>query len=139
MHGQLFLGTNFRLCGADLRVSGIRNLPLAPVLIPPSCDGGDGAGLLFSKLTTCSWEQSSTSVRVYVPLRGVQTSQIQASFEQSSVEVRSRLSGFVSWCIQNFRLNSIDTTRKENRSWYWRQEIVTGGIYGRLSWPCVRR
>ena len=41
-------------------------------------------------LTTCSWEQSDTMVKVYVPLRGVQTDMLRATFTPNSVEVMSR-------------------------------------------------
>ena len=42
----------------------------------------------FRVLTTCSWEQSDTMVKVYVPLRGVQTDMLRATFTPNSVEVR---------------------------------------------------
>ena len=42
----------------------------------------------FRVLTTCSWEQSDTMVKVYVPLRGVQTDMLRANFTPNSVEVR---------------------------------------------------
>ena len=42
----------------------------------------------FRVLTTCSWEQSDTMVKVYVPLRGVQTDMLRATFTNNSVEVR---------------------------------------------------
>ena len=58
---------------------------------------GFGASLLgngdftFRTLTTCSWEQSDTMVKVYVPLRGVQTELLRSNFTMTSVEVRHRL------------------------------------------------
>ena len=59
---------------------------------------GFGASLLgngdftFRMLTTCSWEQSDTMVKVYVPLRGVQTELLRSHFTMTSVEAR-RLDG----------------------------------------------
>lgn len=41
----------------------------------------------YRVLTTCSWEQSDTMVKVYVPLRGVQTDMLRTTFTSSSVEV----------------------------------------------------
>lgn len=63
---------------------------------PPPGSGqpaGPPAGTLasadsFRILTTCSWEQSDTMVKVYVPLRGVQTDMLRATFTSNSVEVR---------------------------------------------------
>ena len=55
---------------------------------------GFGASLLgngdstFRMLTTCSWEQSDTMVKVYVPLRGVQTELLRSHFTMTSVEAR---------------------------------------------------
>ena len=63
---------------------------------PPSqlAPFGFGASLLgngdfmFRMLTTCSWEQSDTMVKVYVPLRGVQTELLRSHFTMTSVEAR---------------------------------------------------
>ena len=46
------------------------------------------AGEPFRVLTTCSWEQNDTMVKVYVPLRGVQTDMLRATFHLNSLEVR---------------------------------------------------
>ena len=43
----------------------------------------------FRVLTTCSWEQSDNMVKVYVPLRGVQTDMLRFNFTPNSVEVRA--------------------------------------------------
>ena len=65
---------------------------------PPAPGAGQPAGPApgtlatadsFRVLTTCSWEQSDTMVKVYVPLRGVQTDMLRATFTPNSVEVRS--------------------------------------------------
>ena len=45
----------------------------------------------YRVLTTCSWEQSDTMVKVYVPLRGVQTDMLRTTFTPTSVEVRASL------------------------------------------------
>ncbi|BDA48625.1 probable calcyclin-binding protein at C-terminar half [Coccomyxa sp. Obi] len=42
----------------------------------------------YRVLTTCSWEQSDTMVKVYVPLRGVQTDMLRTTFTPTSVEVK---------------------------------------------------
>ena len=42
----------------------------------------------FRVLTTCSWEQSDMMVKIYVPLRGVQTDMLRAVFTPTSLEVR---------------------------------------------------
>ncbi len=64
---------------------------------PPAPGAGQPAGPVpgtlatadsFRVLTTCSWEQSDTMVKVYVPLRGVQTDMLRATFTANSVEVR---------------------------------------------------
>jgi hypothetical protein len=47
------------------------------------------AGEPFRVLTTCSWEQSDTMVKVYVPLRGVQTDMLRATFHPTSLEARA--------------------------------------------------
>lgn len=63
-------------------------------LPPQLAPFGFGASLLahgdftFRTLTTCSWEQSDTMVKVYVPLRGVQTELLRSSFTMSSLEAR---------------------------------------------------
>ena len=57
---------------------------------PPGSLAGP-AGEPFRVLTTCSWEQNDTMVKVYVPLRGVQTDMLRASFQLSSLEVRRAL------------------------------------------------
>lgn len=66
---------------------------------PPAPGAGQPAGPApgtlatadsFRVLTTCSWEQSDTMVKVYVPLRGVQTDMLRATFTPNSVEVMSR-------------------------------------------------
>ena len=44
------------------------------------------AGEPFRVLTTCSWEQSDTMVKVYVPLRGVQTDMLRATFHPTALE-----------------------------------------------------
>ncbi len=44
----------------------------------------------YRVLTTCSWEQSDTMVKVYVPLRGVQTDMLRTTFTPTSVEVTAR-------------------------------------------------
>ncbi|KAK9831538.1 hypothetical protein WJX81_006941 [Elliptochloris bilobata] len=55
---------------------------------------GFGASLVgngdftFRTLTTCSWEQSDTMVKVYVPLRGVQTELLRSNFTMTSVEIK---------------------------------------------------
>ena len=41
------------------------------------------------QLTTCSWEQNDTIVKVYVPLRGVQTDMLRPVFTPTSAEVGS--------------------------------------------------
>ena len=43
---------------------------------------------VFRTLSTCSWEQTESVVKVYVPLRGVHTELLRAVFEPNSVEVR---------------------------------------------------
>jgi hypothetical protein len=49
----------------------------------------DAMGLpLFRPLTTYSWEQSDGLVKIYVPLRGVQTELLRATFTPTSLEVR---------------------------------------------------
>ncbi len=55
---------------------------------PGGAPGGPGDP--FRMLTTCSWEQSDTMVKVYVPLRGVQTDMLCPTFTPNSVEVRTR-------------------------------------------------
>lgn len=63
-----------------------------------------GPGDPFRVLTTCSWEQSDTMVKVYVPLRGVQTDMLRPTFTSNSVEVPAplrlspfcKLKGFIS-------------------------------------------
>ncbi|CAL5223794.1 g6364 [Coccomyxa viridis] len=64
---------------------------------PPAPGAGQPAGPApgtlatadsFRVLTTCSWEQSDTMVKVYVPLRGVQTDMLRATFTPNSVEVK---------------------------------------------------
>lgn len=42
----------------------------------------------FHMLSTCSWEQSDEALRLYVPLRGVHSELVRASFRSSWVEVR---------------------------------------------------
>ena len=60
----------------------------------PSGGAGPSAGgdASFRVLTTCSWEQSDAMVKVYVPLRGVQTEMLRATFTPNSVEARNFLS-----------------------------------------------
>ena len=41
----------------------------------------------FQQLTTCSWEQNDTIVKVYVPLRGIQTDMLRPVFTSNSAEV----------------------------------------------------
>jgi hypothetical protein len=49
----------------------------------------DSMGMpLFRPLTTYSWEQSDGLVKIYVPLRGVQTELLRATFTLKSLEVR---------------------------------------------------
>lgn len=43
--------------------------------------------LPFQQLTTCSWEQNDTIVKVYVPLRGIQTDMLRPAFTSNSAEV----------------------------------------------------
>ena len=47
------------------------------------------AQVAFRALSTCSWEQTDSIVKVYVPLRGVQTELLRAVFEPTFVEVRT--------------------------------------------------
>lgn len=42
----------------------------------------------FKTLDTCSWEQTDSFVKVYVPLRGVHTDLLLPHFTSNSVEVR---------------------------------------------------
>eukprot|EP00884_Botryococcus_braunii_P009848 jgi/Botrbrau1/18865/Bobra.177_2s0025.1 len=44
----------------------------------------------FKVLDYCNWEQTDTWVKVYVPLRGVHTDMLQASFSRTSVQVHVR-------------------------------------------------
>ena len=60
-------------------------LPL-PGAMPP---GAPVSALQFQQLTTCSWEQNDVILKVYVPLRGVQTDMLRAIFTPSSAEVSS--------------------------------------------------
>jgi hypothetical protein len=62
-----------------------------PYSLTPSAGivGAMGSGDGFCALTTCSWEQSDTMVKVYVPLRGVQTDMLRPTFTPTSVEARS--------------------------------------------------
>ena len=67
---------------------------LSSVHLPPNGSYNHNVGLLpqlpvnptFRMLTTCSWEQSDTAVKVYVPLRGVQTELLRATFGTNSLE-----------------------------------------------------
>lgn len=43
----------------------------------------------YRPLTTCSWEQNETMVKVYVPLRGVQTENLRSVFDATSVLVQN--------------------------------------------------
>ena len=58
-------------------------LPL-PGVMPP---GNPVSAQQFQQLTTCSWEQNDVILKVYVPLRGVQTDMLRATFTPSSAEV----------------------------------------------------
>ena len=40
-------------------------------------------------LTTCSWEQSPFTVKIYVPLHGVKTDSLRAVFEPSGLDVKA--------------------------------------------------
>ena len=60
--------------------------PLAPGMWPPALAPG-GPAVPFAQLTTCSWEQNDTIVKVYVPLRGVQTDMLRPVFTPTSAEV----------------------------------------------------
>ena len=42
----------------------------------------------FLTLTTCSWEQDVSCLKVYIPLRGVHNDMIRTHFTRHSVEVR---------------------------------------------------
>ena len=72
------------------------NPAAAPAVAPPGGLGAAAAATAaaaavaaepFRVLTTCSWEQSDTMVKVYVPLRGVQTDMLRAVFTPTSLEV----------------------------------------------------
>ena len=54
-----------------------------------STPGDSAAQVAFRALSTCSWEQTDSIVKVYVPLRGVQTELLRAVFEPTFVEVRT--------------------------------------------------
>ena len=43
----------------------------------------------FRILSTCSWEQSPYTVKIYVPLHGVKTDLLRATFETNSLEVKA--------------------------------------------------
>ena len=60
-------------------------LPLPGAMAP----GAPVSALQFQQLTTCSWEQNDVILKVYVPLRGVQTDMLHAIFTPSSAEVSS--------------------------------------------------
>ena len=42
---------------------------------------------VFVKLETCNYEQNAEMLRIYIPLRGVQTDMIKATFHTRSAEV----------------------------------------------------
>ena len=64
--------------------------PLGPQLWPLAFAPGNAPMLPmppFQQLTTCSWEQNDTIVKVYVPLRGIQTDMLRPVFTSNSAEV----------------------------------------------------
>lgn len=66
-----------------------RSLPMHPWGVDLQKGELDAMGSpLFRPLTTYSWEQSDGLVKIYVPLRGVQTNLLRATFTSTSVEVR---------------------------------------------------
>lgn len=65
------------------------SLPIHPWGVDLQKGELDSMGMpLFRPLTTYSWEQSDGLVKIYVPLRGVQTNLLRATFTSTSVEVR---------------------------------------------------
>lgn len=42
----------------------------------------------YLPLTVCSWEQNETMIKVYVPLRGVQTENLRSVFDATSILVQ---------------------------------------------------
>ena len=44
---------------------------------------------VFIKLETCNYEQNAETLRIYIPLRGVQTDMIKSTFSSRSAEVSS--------------------------------------------------
>ena len=64
--------------------------PMGPQLWPLALTPGHPSMLPaqpFQQLTTCSWEQNDTIVKVYVPLRGIQTDMLRHVFTPNSAEV----------------------------------------------------
>lgn len=64
--------------------------PLGPQLWPLAFAPGNPPMLPAppcQQLTTCSWEQNDTIVKVYVPLRGIQTDMLRPVFTSNSAEV----------------------------------------------------
>ncbi len=43
----------------------------------------------FRILTTCSWEQNSYTVKIYVPLHGVKTDLLRAVFEPHTLDIKA--------------------------------------------------
>ena len=69
--------------------------PLGPQLWPLAFAPGTPSMLPtqpFQQLTTCSWEQNDTIVKVYVPLRGIQTDMLRPVFTGNSAEVHIMIS-----------------------------------------------
>lgn len=64
--------------------------PLGPPLWPLAFGPGNPTAMPaqpFQQLTTCSWEQNDTIVKVYVPLKGIQTDMLRPAFTSNSAEV----------------------------------------------------
>lgn len=85
--------------GRDLQSTLVRNSS-APLPVLPALRYGMNLQLLnpqpavpaeapFRILTTCSWEQSSYTVKLYVPLHGVKTELLRAVFEPNSLEIKA--------------------------------------------------
>ena len=82
-------GGTFQHMGGLPEHSGLPS-PMGPQLWPLAFTAGNPPMLPaqpFQQLTTCSWEQNDTIVKVYVPLRGIQTDMLRPVFTPNSAEV----------------------------------------------------
>ena len=81
------------LCCAGVRLPGQQSAELwGPQPGRAAVDGdglrAEGQALGPIRLDVCTCEQTPTAIKVYVPLRGVQTEMLRSAFTMSSVEVR---------------------------------------------------